>query len=104
MAIALSRAPVDLASLSDELAEVPPSADARISQMAAITGSNNSLSDPLLKQIALTTAADPLMKALREVILTGFPNDKRNFPLPLHPFRCVRSRLSIDGSENLIML
>ena len=95
---------MDLASLSDELAEVPPSAVARISQMADIMGSNNSLSDLLLKQIALTTAADPVMKALDKVILTGVPNNKRNFPLPLRPFWFARSRLSIDGNENLIML
>lgn len=40
---ALSRAPVHLASSGDELAEaVPPSADARLSLLAAITGSNDS--------------------------------------------------------------
>lgn len=52
MADALSRAPVHLASPNDELAEVPPSADACISLLAAITGSDDSLSDPLLKDCA----------------------------------------------------
>ncbi|XP_032778719.2 uncharacterized protein K02A2.6-like [Daphnia magna] len=107
MADALSRAPVHLASPNDELAEVPPSADACISLLAAITGSDDSLSDPLLKEIVLTTATDPVMKALREMILAGFPNDKCNLllgPLPLRPFWCIRCRLSIDESENLIML
>lgn len=104
MADALSRAPVHRAAPGDELAEFPPSADARISLLAAITGSEDSLSDPLLKQIALAAAADPVIKALREVILTGLPNDKCNLSLPLRPFWCVRSRLSIDGNDNLIML
>ena len=86
MADALSRAPVHLGSPSDELAEVPSSADACVSLLAAITGSDDSLSDLLLKRIALTTTTDPVMKALREVILACFPNDKCNLPLPLHPF------------------
>ena len=44
------------------------------------------------------------MKALREVILAGFPNDKCNLPLPFHLFWCIRSHLSIDESQNVIML
>jgi hypothetical protein len=104
MADALSRAPVHLASPNDELAEVPPSAAASVSLLAAIEGSNDNLNDPLLKQIALTTTTDPVMKVLREMILAGFPNDKCNLPLPLRPFWCIRSHLSIDESQNLIML
>jgi hypothetical protein len=72
--------------------------------LAAIEGSNDNLNDSLLKQIALTTTTDPVMKVLREMILAGFPNDKCNLPLPLHPFWCIRSHLSIDESQNLIML
>ena len=95
MADALSRAPVHLGSPSDELAEVPSSADACVSLLAAITGSDDSLSDPLLKRIALTTTTDPVMKALLEVILAGFPTTSA-ICLCLSALLCIRSRLSIE--------
>lgn len=88
----------------DELAEGPTSFVARLSLISALSGSEYDTSDPLLKKVATAAAIDPVMTSLREIIQKGFLNEKCNLPLPLRPFWCVRSHLSIDSDDDLIVL
>jgi hypothetical protein len=104
MADALSRSPVDHPSASDEIAEGPQSFSARISLLDTMEGSNDTSPDILLSSVAAATSANPVMLSLRQTVLEGFPNEKCNLPLELRPFWRVRSQLSVDDSEGLILV
>jgi transposase InsO family protein len=104
MADALSRSPVDRPSESDEIAEGPQSFSARISLLDTMEGSDDANPDILLTSVAAATSADPIMLSLRQMILDGFPNEKCNLPLELRPFWQVRSQLSVDDAEGLILV
>lgn len=101
---ALSRAPVDQPSPSDELAEGPPSFSARLALVFAIAGSDPTVVDPVLVSIQDAAARDPVMLELRDAILRGFPNDKCNLSLALRPFWSVHDRLSIDDDDGMVMM
>lgn len=105
IADALSRAPIDSAFPADEFGEGPTSfaTRVRINLISAVTGSDANTTDPLLAKVAATVTIDPVMIALRAIMIqTGFPNEKCNLPLPLRPFWCVRSELAIDKDDRLI--
>ena len=67
-------------------------------------GSNDANPDILLSSVAAATSADPVMLSLRQTVLEGFPNEKCNLPLELRPFWQVRSQLSVDDAEGLILV
>jgi hypothetical protein len=100
---ALSRAPVDIASPDDELAEGPPSFSARAAIISTIKGSDTSVADPVLDRIKTAALEDKQMVELREAIINGFPNDKCNLSLSLRPFWNIRTQLAIDESDGMIM-
>lgn len=100
---ALSRAPVDQATPSDELAEGHHSYRARVAVINAIDGSDASVVDPVLEKIRTAANNDPVMTQLRETILQGFPNSKCNLPESLRSFWNVRERLSIDSTDDMIV-
>jgi hypothetical protein len=104
MADALSRSPIRPAYPVDELAEGPTSFSTRVALISTIDGSDPCTSDPLLDKVSAAAAVDPVMIALRDVIRTGFPNEKCNLPLPLRPFWCVRSLLAIDKDDDIIVM
>ncbi len=60
--------------------------------------------DPVLEKIKCAAAIDPIMLKLRNQIVTGFPNDKCNLDIDLRPYWCVKDRLSIDESDDMIVL
>ena len=104
MADALSRSPVDQPSAEDEMAEGPQSFAARVNVVDTMEGSSDARPDRLLLSVASAVAADPVMTALRKTILHGFPNEKCNLPMELRPFWHVRSQLSIDDTDGLILV
>jgi hypothetical protein len=104
MADALSRSPVDHPSASDVIAEGPQSFSAHISLLDTMEGSNDANPDIFLSSVAAATSADPVMMYLRQTVLEGFPNEKCNLPLEFRPFWQVRSQLSIDDAEGLILV
>jgi hypothetical protein len=104
MADALSRSPVDHPSPSDEIAEGPQSFSAHISLLDAKEGSTDANPDILLSSVAAASSADPVMLSLRQTVLEGFLNEKCNLPLELRPFWQVRSQLSVDDAEGLILV
>ena len=104
MADALSRSPVDHPSVSDEIVEGPQSFSAHISLLDTMERSNDANPDILLSSVAAATSADPVMLSLHQTVLEGIPNEKCNLPLELRPFWQVRSQLSVDDAEGLILV
>ncbi len=88
----------------DELAEGPTSFSTRVALISIIDGSYPCTSDPLLDKVSAAAAVDPVMIALRDVIRSGFPNEKCNLPLPHRHFWCVRSLLAIDKDDDIIVM
>jgi hypothetical protein len=104
MADALSSSPVDHQSTSDEIVEAPQSFSARISLLDTMEGSNNVNPDIFPSSVAAASSVDPVRILLCQTILDGFPNEKCNLPLELRLFWQVRSQLSIDDAEGLILV
>ena len=104
---ALSRAPVDQATTSDELGEGLPSCQGKIAMMSL---SGNQLSqadpklDPVLEKIKCAAAIDPVIMKLRNQIISGFPYDKCNLDIVLRPFWSLKERLAIDDTDNMIVM
>ena len=101
---ALSRAPIKVAEPADELAEGPPSFAARVALIRAIEGSDLKVVDPVLEKVKVAASTDAEMTLLREQILAGFPNEKCNLQAALRPYWCVRDRLAIDESDDMIVV
>ena len=104
MADALSRAPVSRPSPSDELGEDQCKSSVKTAIIQAITGSDSSLIDPVIERVKAAAAEDQTMKALRDTIMCGFPNQKNNLPLALRPFWSVREQLAIDEVDDVIVI
>ena len=104
MADALSRAPVSRPSPSDELAEDQCKSSVKTAIIQAITGSDSSLIDTVIERVKAAAAEDQTMKALRDTIMCGFPNQKNNLPLALRPFWSVREQLAIDEVDDVIVM
>ncbi|KAI9550940.1 hypothetical protein GHT06_000605 [Daphnia sinensis] len=102
---ALSRAPIDVASQKDELAEGANFFSAKLALINAISGSDASVLDPVLERIKIAAKKDKQMIELRETsfIINGFPNDKCNLSLSLRPFWRMRSQLAIDETDGMIV-
>jgi hypothetical protein len=104
---ALSRAPVDKATISDELGEGLPSYQEKIALMS-LSGNQLSQADPnlgsVLEKIKCAAANDPVIVKLRNQIISGFPNDKCNLDSDLRPFWSVKERLAIDDSDDMIVM
>lgn len=86
---ALSRAPVDQASVDDELGGGLPSFTAKLALMSLTnleTPKDGAATDLVLEKINRAAAADPVMTKLRNHIATGFPNDKCNLDMELRPY------------------
>jgi len=102
---ALSRAPVLAATPKDELAEgaflVPPR---QVLLLCAIEGSDPKVLDPILENEKRAASIDPVMQELRKVILDGFPTGKCNLSSALRPFWRVRHHLTIDESDEMIVM
>ena len=73
---ALSRSPISYGSVHDELGEGPSAFTARTAVVGIISGSAPSAVDSTLEKVKAAAASDPVMSALRNTILLGFPNDK----------------------------
>lgn len=104
---ALSRAPVDHVTTSDELGEGLPSFPAKIAMMSLIGAELSTADptlDPVLEKIKCAAAIDPIMLKLRNQIVAGFPNDKCNLDIDLRRYWCVKDRLTIDESDDMIVL
>ncbi|KRZ57531.1 hypothetical protein T02_10106 [Trichinella nativa] len=50
------------------------------------------------------SAIDPKMEDLRQMILSGFPNDKRNLTAAIRPFWHVCEQFSIDQKDGMIVV
>ncbi|XP_045025183.1 uncharacterized protein LOC123469907 [Daphnia magna] len=103
---ALSRAPVNHVTTSDELGEGLPSFPAKIAMMSLI-GAELSTADPTLDPVLEkigAAAIDPIMLKLRNQIVAGFPNYKCNLDIDLRRYWCVKDRLTIDESDDMIVL
>ena len=101
---AVSRSPISYGSVDDVLVEGPSTFTARTVVVGIISGSAPSAVDSTLEKVKAAAALDPVMSALRNTILLGFPNDKCNLPLALRPFWDVRHRLAIDDDDDMIVL
>lgn len=56
------------------------------------------ISEPQLEEIQRETAADPVLQALTQVILKGWPDRKEDLPLELHAYYGVQDGLTAqDG-------
>lgn len=73
----MSRAPIAVATPRDDLAEgtsfVPP----RITLLCAIDGLDPMVIYPVVEKVKAAAVTDPVMKELRDSILNGFLNEKR---------------------------
>ncbi len=100
---ALSRSPVKQPTTADLLGEGPTSYTARSAVVGMIAGSVGETTDSTLDAIKTAAAADPVLKKLRETIMSGFPNEKANLPVELRPFWDKRSELAIDEGDGMIV-
>lgn len=80
---ALSRASVDRTKAEDQLAEGALSFTEKMAIVGTIEGSDTIVADVILEKIKLTTANDPKMSSLGDIIQNGFPNAKCNLPVKL---------------------
>ncbi|KAK4006352.1 hypothetical protein OUZ56_011506 [Daphnia magna] len=97
---ALSRAPVNPDTPTNELAEGPTSFVTRVAFISAITGSDINTNDPFLLKIAAATAIDPIMIVLREVCKKSAGDRKRRRnDRCLRPIFHPQSRLSRHAPE-----
>ena len=101
---ALSRAPVDIATPMDEIGDAPPANQVRLQLIQAIEGSDPAVLDPVLEAVAAAAARDPVMIQLRNTITTGFPNNKCNLPKLIGQYWCVRDRLAVDDTDDMIVV
>ena len=54
--------------------------------------------DQQMKDLQLTTAANPTLQTPKKIILNGFPESKESLPVRIHPYFGVRDELSrVDG-------
>lgn len=100
---ALSRAPVDQATKDDEIGEGPQFFTSRKAVVGLIAGSTDKTMDTMLESIKAAAASDPVMEDLRQVILEGFPNEKRFLKASVGSFWDMRHRLAIDDSDGMIV-
>ncbi len=101
---ALSRAPANKPKPADQLAEGPPSFSARVALISAIDGSDPKVVDPVLERVKAIASADAEMQLLREQIIAGFPSEKCNLQAALRPYWCVRDRLAIDDTDDMVVV
>lgn len=71
--------------------------------MAAIEGSEATVVDPVIERIKRAAQIDDTMIALRDAIARGFPNSKGDLPAALKPFWAMRSQLTIDDHDDMIV-
>ena len=56
------------------------------------------ISEPQLKEIQVETAKEDTLQQLKQTIITGWPETKKEVPVRLHPYFLVRDELSAqDG-------
>ena len=100
---ALSRAPVQDAVAEDEVAEDDEEEDVLHQTVKAglfavcEDGTRlTPLQDQTLEKIRAAAARDPEYAALRDVIMTSFPEHRQDLHPPLRPYWSVRSMLTLD--------
>ena len=60
--------------------------------------------DPVIERINQAARSDAVMCALRDAIVRGFPDSKRDLPAELKPYWGVRDRLAIDDRDDMIVV
>ncbi|XP_043228769.1 uncharacterized protein K02A2.6-like [Amphibalanus amphitrite] len=97
---ALSRAPVSDPATGDEVAEVTEALHDAVVATLSATSEDGVLVAPLqdrtLDSVRAAAARDPEYRALRDVILAGFPDHRHDVAPALRPYWGVRSMLAVD--------
>ena len=97
---ALSRAPVYDPVPGDEVAEVTEALHDAVVAALSATSEDGALIAPLqdrtLDSVRAAAARDPEYRALRDVILAGFPDHRHELAPALRPYWGVRAMLAVD--------